>query len=95
MQSDDIIVQTIVNVLSAEEAATGLTQPPGIGQRPKPLPFDNMSNSSSAAYSESIINSGRGGGDSYRKKIRNAFFKVKIGREAKKTKIDLHVFLST
>ena len=40
-----MIIQTIVNLLSTEEQAIGLTQPSGIGQRPKPLPIDGMNNS--------------------------------------------------
>ncbi len=45
-QTDEILIQTIVNLLSAEEQAIGLTQPSGIGQRPRPLPLDAMNNSS-------------------------------------------------
>lgn len=36
-QMDEEIIQTLVSVLSAEEQASGLQQPTGIGQRPKPM----------------------------------------------------------
>ena len=38
--SDDIIVKTVVEVLSSEEQNLGLQQPVGIGQRPRPMSTD-------------------------------------------------------
>ena len=38
--SDDIIIKTIVEVLSSEEQTLGLQQPVGIGQRPRPMSTD-------------------------------------------------------
>uniref|UniRef100_A0A8B9HP93 RNA helicase n=1 Tax=Astyanax mexicanus TaxID=7994 RepID=A0A8B9HP93_ASTMX len=39
-QLDEATIRTLVSVLSAEEQVTGLQQPTGIGQRPKPMPSD-------------------------------------------------------
>ncbi|XP_054875386.1 3'-5' RNA helicase YTHDC2 isoform X2 [Amphiprion ocellaris] len=36
-QQDETIIQTLVSVLGAEEQRAGLHQPPGIGQRPRPM----------------------------------------------------------
>lgn len=39
--ADDAIVKTIVSVLTTEEQALNLTQPPGVGQRPRPCNIDH------------------------------------------------------
>ncbi|RWS31417.1 putative ATP-dependent RNA helicase YTHDC2-like protein [Leptotrombidium deliense] len=39
-QSDDAVIKTIVDVLTAEDMALGLPQPAGIGQRPRPMSTD-------------------------------------------------------
>ncbi|XP_049836121.1 3'-5' RNA helicase YTHDC2-like isoform X3 [Schistocerca gregaria] len=39
-QVDEFVVKTVVGVLTAEEAALGLQQPNGIGQRPRPVSND-------------------------------------------------------
>ncbi|XP_029025572.1 3'-5' RNA helicase YTHDC2 isoform X2 [Betta splendens] len=36
-QEDEAIIRTLVSVLTAEEQRAGLQQPPGIGQRPRPM----------------------------------------------------------
>ncbi len=36
------MVDTLVNILSAEEQSVGITQPTGIGQRPKPIPTEAL-----------------------------------------------------
>ena len=40
-QVDNSVVETLVNILSAEEQNLGLTQPAGIGQRPQQFPADS------------------------------------------------------
>ncbi len=44
-QVDNSVVDALVGVLSAEEQALGLTQPVGIGQRPKPIPNEALCSS--------------------------------------------------
>lgn len=39
-QLDEATIRTLVSVLSAEEQVTGLQQPTGIGQRPRPMNSD-------------------------------------------------------
>ncbi|KAK7491702.1 hypothetical protein BaRGS_00016958 [Batillaria attramentaria] len=51
-QSDEEVVRAVINVLTNEEQATGLQQPAGIGQRPRPM-------------SAETIMSGAGGGHGY------------------------------
>ena len=63
-QVDDSIVQTLVNILTAEESALGLNQPIGIGQRPKTIPPPESSNS----YSPRKTNM-RSGNASYNQKL--------------------------
>ncbi|KAM3599571.1 uncharacterized protein V6R79_008146 [Siganus canaliculatus] len=36
-QQDEAIVRTLVSMLAAEEQTAGLQQPPGVGQRPRPM----------------------------------------------------------
>ncbi|XP_057177006.1 3'-5' RNA helicase YTHDC2 [Triplophysa rosa] len=45
-QLDEATVHTLVSVLSAEEQASGLQQPTGIGQRPRPMNSDDTPPSS-------------------------------------------------
>lgn len=40
-QVDESVLRAVVSVLVAEEQALGIQQPPGIGQRPKPVPPDS------------------------------------------------------
>jgi len=42
---DNHIIDSVVSVLSSEEANLGLTQPSGIGQRPKPIPSEAICSS--------------------------------------------------
>ena len=37
---DDHVIRTLIAVLTTEEQALGLQQPPGIGQRPRPVISD-------------------------------------------------------
>ncbi|KAA0717455.1 putative ATP-dependent RNA helicase YTHDC2 [Triplophysa tibetana] len=45
-QLDEATIHTLVSVLSAEEQASGLQQPTGIGQRPRPMNSDDTPQSS-------------------------------------------------
>ncbi|NXL85388.1 YTDC2 helicase, partial [Alectura lathami] len=42
-QADEVTIRTIVSVLSAEEQSAGLQQPSGVGQRPKPMSYEEPS----------------------------------------------------
>ncbi|KAM6303908.1 3'-5' RNA helicase YTHDC2-like isoform 3-T5 [Podargus strigoides] len=41
-QADETTLRTIVTVLSTEEQSAGLRQPSGIGQRPRPMTFEEL-----------------------------------------------------
>ncbi|KFP71342.1 putative ATP-dependent RNA helicase YTHDC2, partial [Acanthisitta chloris] len=45
-QVDETIVRTITAILSAEEQSAGLQQPSGIGQRPRPVPCEELPSAS-------------------------------------------------
>ncbi|KAG1669651.1 3'-5' RNA helicase YTHDC2 [Nymphon striatum] len=44
MQCDEMVLSTLVNVLTSQEQDLGLQQPVGIGQRPKPMMLDYSCN---------------------------------------------------
>uniref|UniRef100_A0AAX7USV5 RNA helicase n=1 Tax=Astatotilapia calliptera TaxID=8154 RepID=A0AAX7USV5_ASTCA len=48
-QQDEAVIQTLVSVLGAEEQAAGLQQPTGIGQRPRPMPLEEGTRTSSGS----------------------------------------------
>ncbi|KAL0271676.1 UNVERIFIED_CONTAM: hypothetical protein PYX00_008692 [Menopon gallinae] len=59
-QSDEAIVKTIVSVLTAEEQALNLTQPPGVGQRPRPCNIDHGRDEEYYSSSQNLLFSNEG-----------------------------------
>ncbi|XP_076800164.1 3'-5' RNA helicase YTHDC2-like isoform X2 [Clavelina lepadiformis] len=45
-QEDEAILSSVINILSSEDQTIGLTQPSGIGQRPRPVTHDDSGRSS-------------------------------------------------
>ncbi|KAK6644023.1 hypothetical protein RUM43_000288 [Polyplax serrata] len=61
---DDAVVKTVVSVLSAEEQALNLTQPQGVGQRPRPCNIEHVKDDDFFSTNQNLLltNSDRKGG---------------------------------
>lgn len=57
-QVDEAVVRAVVGVVSSEEQALGLHQPPGIGQRPRPMATESCASISIGAQQPSSPKSG-------------------------------------
>ncbi len=62
-QVDNQVVDMLVSILSTEEHNMGLTQPVGIGQRPKPISTEALCSSPGLVESSRMMGGGGGGGN--------------------------------